>query len=58
MPSLIRSLTRLAAPQAPRARNAGLLAARILGLSDAALADRVASLRAEQSEAVPLTVED
>jgi len=40
------------------ARNAGLLAARILGLSDAALADRVASLRAEQSEAVPLTVED
>ena len=40
------------------ARNAGLLAARILGLSDPDLADRVAAMRAEQSEGVPLSVED
>ncbi len=40
------------------ARNAGLLAARILGLSDAGLADRLATMRAEQADGVPLTVDD
>jgi len=40
------------------ARNAGLLAAQILGLSDPALADRVAALRARQTAEVAETVED
>ena len=40
------------------AKNAGLLAARILALSDPALADRVADHRLKQTEAVPETVED
>jgi 5-(carboxyamino)imidazole ribonucleotide mutase len=40
------------------ARNAGLLAAQILALSDEALAARVAAHRARQTEAVPETVED
>ena len=40
------------------ARNAGLLAARILALSDPALAGRVAEFRAAQTEAVPESVED
>ncbi len=40
------------------ARNAGFLAARILGLEDPALAARVAALRAAQAEAVSETVED
>ncbi len=40
------------------ARNAGLLAAQILALSDAALAGRVARQRAEQTAGVPETVED
>ena len=40
------------------ARNAGLLAAQILALSDEALAERVAAFRRRQTEAVPETVED
>ncbi|MGA0603307.1 5-(carboxyamino)imidazole ribonucleotide mutase [Caulobacter sp. KR2-114] len=40
------------------ARNAGLLAARILSLSDAALAERVAAFCAQLAEAVAETVED
>jgi 5-(carboxyamino)imidazole ribonucleotide mutase len=40
------------------AKNAGLLAARILALSDAALADRVTAYSVRQSEAVAETVED
>lgn len=40
------------------ARNAGVLAARILALSDPALAERLARFRADQTAAVPETVED
>ena len=40
------------------AKNAGLLAARILALSDPALAQRVAAYAASQTEAVAETVED
>ena len=40
------------------AKNAGLLAARILALSDEALAGRVAAYAANQTEAVAETVED
>jgi 5-(carboxyamino)imidazole ribonucleotide mutase len=40
------------------ARNAGLMAARILALSDPALAERVAAHRQALAEAVPTTVED
>jgi 5-(carboxyamino)imidazole ribonucleotide mutase len=40
------------------ARNAGILAAQILALSDPALAERVAKFRAQQSANVPETVED
>lgn len=40
------------------AKNAGLLAAQILALSDPALAERVAELRAKQTESVVETVED
>lgn len=40
------------------ARNAGLMAARILALSDAALAERLAAWSAEQTRSVPETVED
>ncbi|MBI5941425.1 MAG: 5-(carboxyamino)imidazole ribonucleotide mutase [Caulobacterales bacterium] len=40
------------------ARNAGLLAARILALSDPALAQRVAAYAASQTDAVAETVED
>jgi 5-(carboxyamino)imidazole ribonucleotide mutase len=40
------------------ARNAGLLAAQILALSDPALAERVAAYRAKQTAAVAETVED
>jgi 5-(carboxyamino)imidazole ribonucleotide mutase len=40
------------------ARNAGILAAQILALSDVALAGRVAARRALQAESVPETVED
>jgi 5-(carboxyamino)imidazole ribonucleotide mutase len=40
------------------ARNAGLLAARILALSDEALAGRVAAFAAAQTAAVPTSVED
>ena len=40
------------------ARNAGLLAAQILALSDEALAARVAEHRARQAASVPETVED
>ena len=40
------------------ARNAGLLAAQILGLADPALAARVADRRARQTAAVPESVED
>lgn len=40
------------------ARNAGLLAARILALSDPALAERLAAFHAAQSAAVPEEVED
>jgi len=42
----------------PGARNAGLLAAQILALSDPALARRVAEFRARQTASVPETVED
>jgi 5-(carboxyamino)imidazole ribonucleotide mutase len=40
------------------AKNAGLLAARILALSDPALSQRVAAFNARQSESVAETVED
>jgi 5-(carboxyamino)imidazole ribonucleotide mutase len=40
------------------AKNAGLLAAQILALSDTALAGRVAKWRAAQTAAVPESVED
>jgi 5-(carboxyamino)imidazole ribonucleotide mutase len=40
------------------ARNAGLLAARILALADPALADRLAAFSAAQTAAVPDEVED
>lgn len=40
------------------AKNAGLLAAQILALSDDALAGRIAALRAAQTDGVPETVED
>lgn len=40
------------------AKNAGLLAARILALSDPALAERVAAYAASQTDAVAETVED
>jgi len=40
------------------AKNAGLLAAKILALSDPALAKRVAAFRAAQTESVAETVED
>jgi 5-(carboxyamino)imidazole ribonucleotide mutase len=40
------------------AKNAGLLAAQILALSDPALAERVAKWRAAQTAAVPESVED
>lgn len=40
------------------ARNAGFLAAQILALSDPALAERVAALRARQTASIPETVED
>jgi 5-(carboxyamino)imidazole ribonucleotide mutase len=40
------------------AKNAGLLAAKILALSDPALAERVSHFRARQTEAVAETVED
>jgi len=40
------------------AKNAGLLAAQILALSDPILAERVAAHRAAQTAAVPETVED
>lgn len=40
------------------ARNAGILAAQILSLSDTALAQRVAEFRHSQTASVPLSVED
>jgi 5-(carboxyamino)imidazole ribonucleotide mutase len=40
------------------AKNAGLMAARILALSDAELAQRVAEFSARQTAAIPETVED
>ncbi len=40
------------------ARNAGLLAAQILAISDAALAQRLAAFRAEQTRSVVESVED
>ena len=40
------------------ARNAGLLAAQILALSDEALAGRIAAFRAKQTASVPETVKD
>jgi 5-(carboxyamino)imidazole ribonucleotide mutase len=40
------------------ARNAGILAARILALGDPALAERVAAFQKRLAEAVPETVED
>jgi len=40
------------------ARNAGLLAAQILALSDEALAKRIAEFRARQTASVPESVED
>ncbi len=43
---------------APGAKNAGLMAARILALSDEGLAGRLAAWQAAQTEAVPETVAD
>ena len=43
---------------APGAKNAGLLAAQILSISDPQLAERLAAYRARQSDAVAETVED
>ena len=40
------------------ARNAGLLAAQILALSDPALGERLAAWRAKQAASIPETVED
>jgi 5-(carboxyamino)imidazole ribonucleotide mutase len=40
------------------AKNAGLLAAQILALSDADLAERLAAFRAQQTASIPETVED
>ena len=40
------------------AKNAGLLAAQILALSDPALAERLAAFRAAQAAGIPETVED
>jgi 5-(carboxyamino)imidazole ribonucleotide mutase len=40
------------------AKNAGLLAAKILALSDAGVAARVAAFTAEQTQSIPETVED
>ena len=40
------------------AKNAGLLAAQILALSDPALAQRLAAFRAEQTDSVVESVED
>jgi 5-(carboxyamino)imidazole ribonucleotide mutase len=40
------------------AKNAGLLAARILGLSDEGLATRLAAFTARQTDSIPETVED
>lgn len=40
------------------AKNAGLLAASILALTDTGLADRLAAYRASQSDSIPDTVED
>jgi 5-(carboxyamino)imidazole ribonucleotide mutase len=42
----------------PGAKNAGLLAARILALSDAALAERLAAYRQALADAIPDTVTD
>jgi 5-(carboxyamino)imidazole ribonucleotide mutase len=42
----------------PGAANAGILAAQILALSDAGLAERLAAYRAAQTDAVAETVED
>jgi len=42
----------------PGARNAGLLAAQILALSDPALAARLSEFRRRQTDGVPETVED
>lgn len=42
----------------PGAKNAGILAAQILALSDPALAERLSAFRAEQTDGVPDTVED
>ncbi len=42
----------------PGARNAGLMAAQILALSDPGLAERVVAFRAAQTAGVPETVED
>jgi len=42
----------------PGARNAGLLAAQILALSDAGLADRLTAFRTAQTDSVAETVED
>jgi 5-(carboxyamino)imidazole ribonucleotide mutase len=40
------------------AKNAGIMAAKILALSDAAVADRIAAFAARQTESVAETVED
>jgi 5-(carboxyamino)imidazole ribonucleotide mutase len=42
----------------PGAKNAGLMAARILALSDARVAERVAAFSARQTASIPETVED
>lgn len=40
------------------AKNAGIMAAKILALSDAGVAERVAAFTARQTESIPETVED
>jgi len=40
------------------AKNAGIMAAKILALSDAAIAERVAAFAARQTESIPESVED
>jgi 5-(carboxyamino)imidazole ribonucleotide mutase len=40
------------------AKNAGLMAAKILALSDAAIAERLARFTANQTDGIPETVED
>jgi len=40
------------------AKNAGILAAKILAISDPAVAERIAAFSAQQTKSIPETVED